>query len=107
MPRELSDDRAQSRYEIRIDGEVGGFVQYRLGCGTITLYHTEIKPEFEGRGLGSELARETLADVRTRGLEVVPLCPFIAAYICRHPDLYLDLVSEGMRERKCHGGDDA
>jgi predicted GNAT family acetyltransferase len=55
------------------------------------LVHTEVEPRAEGTGLGSQLVTEALDDIRARGLRVVPLCPFVAAYIRRHPD-YADLV---------------
>jgi predicted GNAT family acetyltransferase len=61
------------------------------------MYHTEVEPEYAGQGLGDELAREALDDVRRRGLILVPLCPFIAAYIRRHPE-YLDLVVPERRD---------
>ena len=53
--------------------------------------HTEIDDAFEGQGLGSTLAKAALADAREHGLRVVPLCPFIAGYIKKHPE-YTDLV---------------
>jgi predicted GNAT family acetyltransferase len=67
------------------------------------MYHTEVEPEYAGQGLGDELAREALDDVRRRGLILVPLCPFIAAYIRRHPSDYLDLVAPGLRARVVKG----
>ena len=50
-----------------------------------------MQPRFEGQGLGARLARFALDDARERGLRVVPLCPFIAAFVKRHPE-YQDLV---------------
>jgi predicted GNAT family acetyltransferase len=54
--------------------------------------HTEVQPEAEGKGVASELIRRALDDVRRRGLSAVPLCPFVRAFIARHPD-YQDLVA--------------
>ncbi len=93
----VRDNAAESRYEVLADGELAGFAQYRLNGGRMTIFHTEIDPAFEGRGLGSELARGALADVRARGLELVPRCPFIAEFVRRHPDEYLDLVVPSLR----------
>jgi predicted GNAT family acetyltransferase len=56
------------------------------------MVHTEVEPEWEGRGVGSELVRGALDDVRARGLKVRPLCPFVRAFIERHSE-YLDLVA--------------
>ena len=58
----------------------------------ITLVHTDVDPKWEGQGVGSELVRGALDDLRARGLKVRPLCPFVAAFIRRHPE-YEDLVS--------------
>jgi predicted GNAT family acetyltransferase len=80
------------RYEALVDGQVAGFAQYREQPGTIILWHTEVDPAFEGKGVASVLARWALDDVRSRGERVVPQCPFIASYLKRHPE-YADLVA--------------
>jgi len=98
MNVEIRDNRDDERYEIWKDGELAGFVQYRLHDGRITFTHTEIDPEHEGAGLGSQLARTALDDARLRQLAVLPVCPFIADFIRRHPDQYLDLVVPSMRD---------
>jgi len=89
---ELADNPEESRYEIRAGGELAGFTQYRLRPNdAIAFVHTEIDDRFEGQGLGSRLIGFALDDVRGRGLEVLPICPFVKAYIERHPE-YADLV---------------
>jgi len=88
---EISNNAAQSRYEIRVGEVVAGFAAYHVRPGKITFTHTEIADEFEGRGIGSKLAIGALDDARAAGLLVTPQCPFIAAYIRRHPE-YLDIV---------------
>ncbi|WP_139415406.1 GNAT family N-acetyltransferase [Agromyces laixinhei] len=77
-----NDDR--HRYELSFGGEPAGFAQYRLRDGAIVFHHTVVLPEFEGRGLGSKLARFVLDDAVARGERIVPECPFIAAYLRRH-----------------------
>lgn len=74
-----------------VDGQVAGFAEYRLGSRTIIFTHTVVDPAYEGRGLGSRLARFALDDARARGLKVRPQCPFFARYIASHP-AYADLV---------------
>jgi predicted GNAT family acetyltransferase len=87
----VADNPQRMRFEITVDGQVGGFADYRRHGQSVTFTHTEIDDEYEGRGLGGTLARAVLDDARARGLRVVPQCQFIAAWIQRHPD-YADLV---------------
>jgi predicted GNAT family acetyltransferase len=88
---EVHDNPDHHRYEIHVDGSFAGFASYRPHPDNRVFLHTEVKPEYEGHGLGSALAKGLLDDVRARGLKVVPLCPFIAGYIGRHSE-YADLV---------------
>jgi uncharacterized protein len=87
----VHDNPEQRRYEVFVDGDLGGFSAYRDEPGRRVITHTKIDPDYEGHGVGSALARGALDDVRARGLAVGPRCPFIAAYIERHPQ-YADLV---------------
>ena len=89
---EVVDNPDEQRYEARAgDGTVLGFSQYRRTPDRVVFTHTEVDPSQEGQGVGSRLARGALDDVRRAGLTVLPQCPFIKAYIDRHPD-YADLV---------------
>ncbi|MBV8081309.1 MAG: N-acetyltransferase [Actinobacteria bacterium] len=81
----------RQRYELHLDGEVAGFVDYRKREDRIVFTHAEVSPEHEGHGHGSRLARFVLDDARRQGLRVVPMCPFIALYVERHPE-YQDLL---------------
>jgi predicted GNAT family acetyltransferase len=95
----------RSRFEIRVDGELAGFSEYRRRPGLIAFIHTLIDPRFEGQGLASELVRTVLSEARSHGLSVLPFCPFVRAYIADHTE-YLDLVPEDMRakfELPAHG----
>jgi predicted GNAT family acetyltransferase len=85
------DNPAELRYELLVDGHRVGFIAYRTEPGVVVLVHTDIDPAVEGRGLGSVLVAGALDDLRARGLHVVPFCPFVRAYIRRHPE-YRDLV---------------
>ena len=84
------------RYEALADGVLAGFAAYRSEEGVVVFVHTDVDDSFRGRGVGGALAREALADVRVRGLRAVPMCPFLAAWIRRHPD-HIDLVPEESR----------
>jgi predicted GNAT family acetyltransferase len=94
MAIDVADDTSQQRYAVTVDGAVAGFVTYRRHGDTVTLVHTEIDPAFEGKGVGSALARGALDDLRARHLLVRPQCPFIRSWIEHHPD-YADLVADG------------
>ncbi|MGI5492556.1 GNAT family N-acetyltransferase [Microtetraspora malaysiensis] len=86
-------DPAASRYELRLDGEVVGFAEYVLRDDTVVFTHTEIRKEYEGRGLGGRLVGGVLDQVREDGRTVEPRCSFVARYIELHPE-YRDLLAE-------------
>ncbi len=86
------DNADRRRYEARLGSEVVGFIMYRLDGERLTLVHTEVDSELEGEGVGSMLVAGALDDIRGRGLSVVPICPFVSAYLRRHPE-YSDLVA--------------
>lgn len=74
------------RYEARFGDEVAGWVDYgRVGTRLVAV-HTEVLPQYGGRGIGSALVRHVLADARTSGLTVTPRCPLFAAHFERHPE---------------------
>jgi predicted GNAT family acetyltransferase len=95
---EVADNPGESRFEITCDGELAGFAAYKRQPGVISFSHTEVDDKFEGRGLGSKLAKAVLDAAREEGLDVLPFCPFIAGWIGKHPE-YLDLVPADQRER--------
>jgi len=84
------DNPAELRYELDDDGTLAGEIRYRRVPGGLALVHTEVDPK--RHGLGTEIVRGALDDMRERGLKVVPVCPFVAAFIRRHPE-YADLLT--------------
>jgi uncharacterized protein len=82
----------RSRYEIHVDGEVAGFTRYRVAADAVDFVHTEIDDAYEGQGLGGQLARGALDDVRANGQKVIATCPFIKGWIAKHED-YQDLLA--------------
>jgi uncharacterized protein len=87
----VRDNAALSRFELAADG-VTAFANYRIAGNVITIMHTETPVQARGRGLASQLVSGALENVRARGLKVVPRCPFVRAYIAKHPD-YRDLLA--------------
>ena len=94
---EVVDAPERERYEVSVDGALAGFAAYRLRPGLIAFVHTEIEEAFEGQGLAGRLIEFALQDAERRGLAVLPFCPFVAAFIERHP-AYAELVPADYRE---------
>jgi predicted GNAT family acetyltransferase len=88
---EIRDNASESQYEIFVDEQRAGLMTYRLSGGTFDALHTEIDDAYEGQGLGSQLVKKVLDDVRDAGLTLKPTCPFVKAYVERHPE-YSDLL---------------
>jgi predicted GNAT family acetyltransferase len=96
--RDVHDIPDEHRYAITLDGQPAGFAIYHRRGGRAFFVHTEIDAAFEGKGLGSALAKGVLDAERALGEPVVPLCPFIRSYIDRHPE-FADLVDREMLAR--------
>jgi predicted GNAT family acetyltransferase len=93
----LINDVAAGRYRLMRDGSELGFAEYdRVGEHSILIKHTEVAPEHEGQGLGSQLVRGMLDDVRRQGKTVIPICPYALNFIRKHRD-YIDVVHTDMR----------
>jgi predicted GNAT family acetyltransferase len=79
-------DRTDShRYIVDLEGQTA-FLQYERTLNTISLVHTEVPTAFRGRGVASALTRFALEAARAEDVVVVPRCPFVQAYIRRHPE---------------------
>ena len=82
-----------NRFELLVDGQSAGELDYQIRDNTIVITHTEIDPSHQGEGLGGELVRGALNLIRAEtDYRVVPSCPYAAAWIERHPD-YEDLLT--------------
>jgi predicted GNAT family acetyltransferase len=91
----VADDSDNDRYTAEVGGELVGFAAYHMRGGKHVFFHTEIDPSHSGMGVATSLIRQALDDVRDKGGTVVPLCPFVAGFMERHPE-YLDLVDDEM-----------
>ena len=91
--RESTDGR---RFDLWEDGELAGHADTVLAGDLLVVPHTEVAPARTGRGLAGELVRVVLDTARARGQSVLPQCPYVSAWIMRHPE-YLDLVPSARR----------
>jgi predicted GNAT family acetyltransferase len=85
MATEVRNNAALNRFELEVDGHLA-VSYYHLSPGVITFTHTEVPPALGGRGVGSTLVRGALELARAQGLKVVSKCPFVSAYLGKHPE---------------------
>jgi len=89
MSNNVRDNTNRRRFELDADGHIA-FSNYTRTDGVLTILHTEVPKELEGRGIGSALVRGVLDIARANHLKVHAVCPFVKAYLDRHPE-YADL----------------
>jgi uncharacterized protein len=82
----ITDATERQRYEAHLDGKLAGVLEYVVKHGRLALVHTEVLPAHEGQGIGSALVRHALDDARRRQLRVIAICPYVQAYLTRHPE---------------------
>jgi predicted GNAT family acetyltransferase len=92
MPTEVLHNPERSRYELMVDGQLAGIADYEVVGDAVVLPHTEIRSSMRNRGLGAQLVRGALDDLRGTGRCVVPRCWYVAQFIDEHPE-YSDLVA--------------
>jgi uncharacterized protein len=85
MTTTVLDVAERSRFEIHVDGKLAGWAAYRAEPGRITFTHTEIDPMYAGNGFGGELVAAAVDTARRRNVEIVPECPFVRAWLAKHP----------------------
>jgi len=92
---DIRDDRTAHRYELTVDGQTA-VVLYNEVSGGLLITETIVPVALEGQGIASRLARHVLADIRSRGLLILPTCPFFAGYLQKHPE-HADIVHPSYR----------
>ena len=92
----VDDAPERSRFELRRGDALLGVADYRPGGASLIIAHTEIAEGHEGEGLGSTLIGSMLDQLRAGGRTIIPLCPFTAAFVARHPE-YADVVDPSFR----------
>lgn len=95
---EVTNNAANTRFEITVDDVVAGHAQYRQAPKQLRAFmHTEVDPAYRGQGLGGTLIKSALEATREEGLGVLPYCPAVQGVIANNPE-YLDLVPEDRRD---------
>ena len=92
--KKLINNTEAKRYEMHIEG-LTPRIEYIMAKDKIYLTHTEVPKELEGKGIGSALVKKVLEDIEKKDLTLVPMCPFVAMYIKRHPE-WKKLVLKGI-----------
>jgi predicted GNAT family acetyltransferase len=85
-PPEVKDNRTTSRFELEVDGQTA-FLRYERTPTALRLIHTEVPEALRGRRLGDALAKAGIETARREGLALVVICPFVRAYLHRHPEV--------------------
>ncbi len=91
---ELINNTDQKQFQLKVD-DATVYIEYIEAKGKIYFTHTEVPLALEGKGYGGKIVKMALEHVRQRNIDLVPLCPFVAAYIKRHPE-WKDIVWEGV-----------
>ena len=94
---ELSPNPAAQRYEAKRGGHVIALIEYRDASSARSLTHTEVNPDLEGQGIGSQLVKFALEEIKSSGSSLVPICPFVATYVQRHRE-YAEVVAPANRK---------
>ncbi len=82
---ELTDNTEKKQFEMVTDGSTSR-IEYMIMGNKIFLTHTEVPTELEGKGIGSKIIQLALEEIEKRNLKLIPLCPFVAKYLTKHPE---------------------
>ena len=93
---DIRDNAEAHRYELPVGKEVA-VVIYNLSEKNLMITETLVPEALEGQGIASRLARHVIEDARTRGLVILPVCPFFSAYLQKHPE-HADVVHPTYRQ---------
>jgi predicted GNAT family acetyltransferase len=87
----IEHDPARGRFFARLDGHLN-VCDYRLAGSVMQIVHTEVHPSLEGRGIAAALVAAAVAHARVHGLQVLPRCSYVRAWLRRHPE-HADLLA--------------
>ncbi|RMA57804.1 GNAT family N-acetyltransferase [Ulvibacter antarcticus] len=89
----VSENKEKKRFEAKVEGNLA-LIEYIRAEDKVYLTHTEVPKALEGKGVASSMANQVLQQIKDENLKLVPLCPFIAAYLKRHPE-WKELLAKG------------
>ena len=86
------DEKGQGGFYVMEDEKQAGEMAISISGKELTVYHTEVLPEYEGKGLAKMLLNDMVTHARENNMKVIALCPYVKAQFQRHPELYADLI---------------
>ncbi|ARN79029.1 hypothetical protein BST97_14100 [Nonlabens spongiae] len=85
MDYQFNDNEDLKWFELHLNDAIA-FIDYIVAQETIYLTHTEVPKGYEGQGIGFIIVKRALNDIKSKGLKLVPLCPFVAMYLKKNPE---------------------
>lgn len=82
----VTDAPGIHHYELTLDGDRAGFINYRDDGNRRVILRTEVDDAYRGQELGTKLLTGALDHIRARGMRAVTLCPMATAYVTEHRD---------------------
>ncbi|WP_027377912.1 GNAT family N-acetyltransferase [Kaistella palustris] len=80
----LVNNDKKKRFEMEFNGHLA-FINYGDFGNEIALVHTEAEPELQGTGAATAVVEKTLEYIESQGKKLLPFCPYVFAYIKKHP----------------------
>lgn len=95
MDFRISENLEKKRFEVVVENKTA-FIEYIRAENKMYLTHTEVPRELEGKGIASGMVQQVFQRIEKEELKLVPLCPFVAAYLKRHPEWHT-ILAKGYR----------
>ena len=91
------DEKGNGRFYIMDGEEQVAEMEISISGNDLTVYHTEVLPKAEGKGLAKKLLATMVDHARKNALKVIPLCPYVHAQFKRHPEEYADVWNQNRK----------
>ena len=91
--KDITHNTEKRSFELQVDGHKATLMYNPVKPSVWSLNHTYVPAQLEGQGIGSKLVKHVLTHCENNDIRIIPRCPFIDAYIRRHPE-WKDLVHE-------------